>query len=248
LSDKALCHLNTQKMFLLFSKKPTNKDDNVHIDVDILDGKSSTAYDGLPEENGVSSVGNTKNADDKSRPGLLKKEKSIFQNLVPENTSPMPPLSASEQRAYDTIKRLQFLMDDCITLPKCFGSRKIGLDPLIGMIPGIGDFSSAAISLFIVARMSPVLSRYTIMRMLVNIWIDAVTGVFPLLGDVFDIGWKANQRNVAIFEDQMKVGGEARMCTDRRWVVMVVVGFFAFCFITTMITLGLCIAIIIILL
>lgn len=225
-------------MVFFMSKKVTSQNDNEIVHVDPMDGKSATCYDGLAEENGSPSLD--------ARPGLLKKEKSIFQNLDPDNPAPMPSLRPSEQRAYDTIKRLQYLMDDCITIP-CCGNRKIGIDPIIGMIPGIGDFGSALVSLFIVARMSPVLSRYTILRMLVNIWIDTVTGVFPVIGDIFDIGWKANQRNVSIFEDQMKVGCESRMTTDRRWVIMVVVGFFTFCAASTMITLGLTVALIMVL-
>jgi Domain of unknown function (DUF4112) len=227
------------------SKKVTNDDGNEIAAVNPMDGKSATSYGGLHEENESSSMHNG-NKNSKDRPGLLRKEKSIFQNLDPDNPAPMPQLSPSEQRAYDTIKRLQYLMDDCITIP-CCGQRKMGLDPIIGMLPGIGDFGSALISLFIIARMSPTLSRYTILRMLVNVWIDAVTGVFPLLGDIFDIGWKANQRNVAIFEDQIKVGGEARMNTDRRWIIMVVLGFFAFCAFTTLITLGISITLILLL-
>jgi Domain of unknown function (DUF4112) len=172
----------------------------------------------------------------------MHKEKSIFQNLHPDNPAPMPELNSAEQRAYETAKKLQYIMDDCIKLPCC--DKRVGIDPIIGLIPGFGDFGSALISLAIVARMAPVLSRYTVLRMLVNVWIDAVTGVFPIIGDLFDIGWKANQRNVLIFEDQMKVGGEARMNTDRRWVIMIALGFTIFCFVTTIMTVALCVLLI----
>lgn len=167
----------------------------------------------------------------------MTKQQSIFQNLRPENDEPMPSLNPAEQRAYETAKKLQYIMDDCIKLPCC--DKRMGVDPIIGFIPGFGDFGSALISLAIVARMAPVLSRYTVLRMLVNVWIDAITGVVPLVGDIFDIGWKANQRNVLIFEDHMKVGGEARHTTDRRWVIMISVGFFIFCFMTTVMIVGL---------
>jgi hypothetical protein len=64
--------------------------------------------------------------------------------------------------------------------------------------------------------------------MLVNVYIDAVTGVVPVVGDIFDVGWKANERNLAIFEDHMKIGAEARNSIDRKWLIMVVIGFFLF--------------------
>jgi len=80
-----------------------------------------------------------------------------------------------------------------------------------------------------VARAAPQLNRYTVVRMLTNVWIDTVTGVVPVLGDLFDVGWKANQRNVLIFEDHMKQGRRARQDVDKAWLIGVVLFFFAFC-------------------
>jgi hypothetical protein len=122
-------------------------------------------------------------------------------------------------------------MDDAVKIPGL--NRRIGLDPVIGLIPGVGDFGSALVSLVVVARAAPHLSRYTVARMLINVWIDAVTGVVPLVGDIFDIGWKANERNLAIFEDHMKVGAEIRNSVDKRWLIMVLVAFIVFVCVTT---------------
>jgi hypothetical protein len=167
----------------------------------------------------------------------------IFANLDPANPAPMPPLNEAEQRAYKTLKRIKYVMDDAIPLP-CFKDRRVGLDPIMGIIPFVGDFGSAVVSLVMVARASPVLSRYTVIRMLVNVWIDAVTGVVPVVGDVFDIGWKANERNLAIFENHMKIGAQARRDIDRRWVIIVALGFFIFCCLTTALVLALIILLI----
>lgn len=166
----------------------------------------------------------------------------IFENLDPSNDLPMPPLESDEQRVYGSLKRIQYWMDDSFALPCC--RRRVGLDPVIGLLPFVGDFASAVISLAFVARAAPVLSKYTIVRMLSNVWIDAVVGTVPLLGDVFDIGWKANERNLAIFEDQMKVGGKARRDADLRWILTVVFCFFVFCFLTTLIVITLVVVLI----
>jgi hypothetical protein len=148
----------------------------------------------------------------------------------------LPELNRDEQRAYATLKRIKYVMDD-IKIP--FTDRKVGIDPIIGIIPFFGDFGSAVVSLSFIARASPVLSRYTVLRMLSNVWIDSVTGVVPLVGDLFDVGWKANARNLTIFEDHMNVGRELRADMDRRWLIKVILCFFLVCALTTMMALAL---------
>jgi Domain of unknown function (DUF4112) len=180
----------------------------------------------------IATTGSNSKSNTNERPNMNgKKSNSIFRDLDPSNGKVMPQLNEQEQRAYNTIKRLQYIMDDCIKLPNIFGFKDytIGIDPIIGLIPGFGDFGSAMISLAIVARCAPVLSRYTVLRMLVNVWIDAVIGTIPIIGDIFDMGWKANTRNVAIFEDHMKNGLQSRHNTDRRWVIMICLTFFCIC-------------------
>jgi hypothetical protein len=89
-----------------------------------------------------------------------------------------------------------------------------------------------------VARAAPVMSKYTVTRMLVNVWIDTVFGVVPFVGDIFDIGWKANERNLNLFEDRVKLGDQTRGDADRRWIITVVVSFFCFCLLCTIATLA----------
>lgn len=159
----------------------------------------------------------------------------IFQNLDPSNPQPMPELTRQEQKVYNSLKRIQYLMDDCIKLPCC--SRRVGIDPIIGLVPVIGDMGSALVSVFFVARSARVVSRYTIVRMLANVWIDTVVGVVPFAGDIFDVGWKANERNLGIVEDHFKSGSDARSESDRKWLIMVVLGFVVFCTLATIMTL-----------
>lgn len=78
---------------------------------------------------------------------------------------------------------------------------KVGLDAIIGLIPGVGDLVASAIGGYIVLAASQMgVSRVVILRMLANLGIDTVVGAVPLVGDVLDVGWKANVKNVALLE------------------------------------------------
>jgi hypothetical protein len=156
---------------------------------------------------------------------------------LPPPPNPLLLLNPREQEAHATLSKIQYYMDDWVRIPGT--QRRIGLDPLIGLLPLVGDVGSAMVSLGFVARAAPVLSRYTVLRMLVNVWIDAVVGVVPLLGDVFDVGWKANQRNLKLFEKHMEVGATQQAKADRRWVVRIVIAFVVVCLVTTLTTLAL---------
>ena len=91
------------------------------------------------------------------------------------------------------------VLDSAIGIP---GTKyRVGLDPLLGLVPGLGDVAGAALSGYIVLtgiRLG--VSRTVVLRMLANVGMDTVAGSVPLLGDLFDAGWKANNRNVALIE------------------------------------------------
>ena len=78
---------------------------------------------------------------------------------------------------------------------------RVGLDAVIGLLPGVGDVLGGAVStwfLFTAARLGA--PPAVLARMGLNVAIDALCGAVPLLGDLFDIGWKANVRNLALLE------------------------------------------------
>lgn len=108
--------------------------------------------------------------------------------------------SAAQRRAPEQreLERLSRLLDSAIPLP---GGFRIGLDGLVGLIPGIGDAAGALVSLYIVGRAAALgLPKAVLLRMLMNVGIDSVVGAVPVLGDVFDLAFKANQRNVALVQ------------------------------------------------
>jgi len=101
----------------------------------------------------------------------------------------------SEIDARKRLERLAWLLDDSILLPGL--NTRIGLDGILGLIPGLGDLISAAISTYIVAEANRLgASRAILIRMCGNVLIDTVVGSVPLVGDLFDFGFKANKRNV----------------------------------------------------
>lgn len=120
----------------------------------------------------------------------------------------------------DIIERLSWLMDRSIPLG---GGYSIGLDPLIGLIPGIGDLIGTAVSSFIIyhARRAGV-PKATIMRMMANVALDSAVGMIPFAGDVFDFAFKANQKNLELYRTSMR--GRRDTGRDVAFVVFVFVG------------------------
>jgi hypothetical protein len=97
------------------------------------------------------------------------------------------------------IRRLAYLLDNSIRIPGI--GYRIGIDPIIGLIPGAGDAIGTILSLYIVLvanRMG--VSRKTLLRMVYNIGVDALVGAVPIFGDILDAAWKANVKNVALLD------------------------------------------------
>jgi hypothetical protein len=115
----------------------------------------------------------------------------------------VPPSGAiTGNDAASRTKRVQVLarlLDSSISVPGT--SWKIGFDPIIGLIPGIGDLIGAVVSGYIIIEaVRAEVPTLTLVRMLVNVGIDTVLGAVPAVGDVFDAAWKSNTMNVALLE------------------------------------------------
>lgn len=96
-------------------------------------------------------------------------------------------------------RALTNLLDNAVRVPGT--SMRFGLDPVLGLIPGLGDVAGAALSGYVVLLASQLGAPTTvIVRMLGNIVIDTVGGTVPVIGDLFDAGWKSNSRNLALLE------------------------------------------------
>jgi len=93
------------------------------------------------------------------------------------------------------VEALAWLLDNSIPIPGT--GRRIGLDAIIGLVPGLGDILSGGLGLVVVARGAQLgVPRVVLARMLANTAIDFAVGSIPVIGDAFDLWFKANQRNV----------------------------------------------------
>lgn len=109
----------------------------------------------------------------------------------------LPP--RRERDAPDLSRLIAWLLDDLIPIP---GTKfRIGLDPIIGLIPGFGDGSAAAVSSVILLNaMRAGVPRIVLVRMALNILINALVGAIPGVGDAFSAFFKSNRRNYALLE------------------------------------------------
>ena len=99
-------------------------------------------------------------------------------------------------------------MDRSIELP---GGFRIGVDPIIGLIPGVGDIIGTAVSSAIVFHAHRAgIPKTTIMRMVANVGIDAALGAIPFAGDVFDFVFKANAKNLELYRKARSGAGQPR--------------------------------------
>jgi Domain of unknown function (DUF4112) len=112
-------------------------------------------------------------------------------------------------RRVERLRQLAYLLDDRFRIP---GTKyRIGLDGLVGLVPGVGDAVTTLISLYIVLearRLGLPVSKLG--RMGLNVGLDAVLGAVPLVGDLFDVAWKANRRNVALLLDHLEADRRTR--------------------------------------
>ena len=110
--------------------------------------------------------------------------------------------SPSTDSRLTRVRTLARVLDSAVPIPGT--SMRFGLDPILGLVPGLGDLAGAALSGYIVlAGIRMGVSRTGVIRMLANVAIDTFVGSVPLLGDLFDAGWKSNNRNVALIERHM---------------------------------------------
>lgn len=106
----------------------------------------------------------------------------------------LPPLQRSGGLTDEQLEHLAAVLDDIFQIP---GTRiRFGLDPIVGLVPGLGDVITGLLSFLIVfTAWRRGLAKVTVMRMVANIAIDTLLGSIPVVGDVFDTVWKSNRMN-----------------------------------------------------
>ncbi len=111
--------------------------------------------------------------------------------------NPNPAEIADRQRRLKRVAKVARLMDTAIRIPGTGIS--FGGDAIAGLVPGIGDAAGSLISLYIVNEARRLgMPKHKLAKMLGNIGVDFAVGSVPLLGDVFDVMFKANRRNLDV--------------------------------------------------
>ncbi|MFM7345277.1 MAG: DUF4112 domain-containing protein [Tagaea sp.] len=107
--------------------------------------------------------------------------------------------------ALDRLERFARLMDTAVRIPGT--GIRLGLDSVIGLVPGIGDAVSAAFATWIVAEAARLgVPKRKLARMMANVLIDAGVGAIPIAGDLFDVAFRANSRNFEILRAHLRKG------------------------------------------
>lgn len=140
------------------------------------------------------------------------------------------PEAASAELA--GLQILAHLLDSLFQIPGL--NVRVGLDALLGVIPGLGDVGTSLMSLLILKEANRRgVPRLTMARMTANLAIDTAMGAIPILGDAFDIYWKANERNVALLKKH--VASDPRIVRRAQWsdrlFFGVLIGFVLLCLI-----------------
>lgn len=107
-----------------------------------------------------------------------------------------------DQAAVERVRRVAYLLDESVPVPGM--DYRIGVDPLLSAIPGVGDALSAAVSLYIVAESARLGVPFTtVVKMLATVTIDIAGGMVPVVGPVFDAVFKSNKRNVEMLLEEI---------------------------------------------
>ena len=134
--------------------------------------------------------------------------------MNPTHSAVFDALKAAGPTRADSLARITMLtrlLDSAFLIPGT--NRRVGLDAVIGLVPCIGDAISTALASYIIWEARQLgLPRWKIARMIGNVAVDTAVGAVPFAGDVFDVFFKANERNLRIIHKHL---GQARPAGDR---------------------------------
>ncbi len=134
-------------------------------------------------------------------------------------STPGPIVGTHEPAELGRLRAITRLLDNAFTIP---GTHyRFGLDAIIGLVPGFGDAVSAVFSGYLVLEASRLgAPRSVVSRMVANVAIDTIVGWIPLLGDIFDVAWKSNVRNMALLEEHVRHPAGARSGSRRALILL----------------------------
>jgi hypothetical protein len=133
------------------------------------------------------------------------------------------PLPSSLVNRLQRLKQLSYWLDNAIGIP---GTKyRVGLDPIIGLIPGGGDTAGLLLSAYIVMEAAQLgASKAILTRMASNVVLETLVGTIPFVGDLFDAIWKSNVRNIRLLEDHLKIVPPGRRSQNRVYALLLLLG------------------------
>ncbi len=113
-------------------------------------------------------------------------------------------LAPSKLATLNRLRKFSRLLDNAVGIP---GTKvRIGLDPILGLIPGAGDFLGTALSAYLVVEAARLgVPKETLVKMVSNIVLESAVGTIPVIGDLFDVAWKANTKNFELVEAHLNI-------------------------------------------
>ncbi|MBA3761264.1 MAG: DUF4112 domain-containing protein [Gemmatimonadales bacterium] len=133
--------------------------------------------------------------------------------------TPAPVVGTYRPPQLERLRTVSRLLDSAFVIP---GTRyRFGFDALIGLVPGLGDAVSAIFSGYIILQASRLgAPKSVVTRMIGNVALDTLVGWVPVLGDLFDVAWKSNLRNMALLETHLQQPAAARAGSRKALVLL----------------------------
>ena len=127
-------------------------------------------------------------------------------------------LTPGQARRLEALRKVAHLLDSALQVPGT--SARFGLDPILGLIPGLGDLVSPLFTLGVILQARDFgVPGVVLLRMIFNVAIDTIVGFVPLVGDLFDFAWKSNNMNLALLEQHAE---ELRPASRGDWMFVIV--------------------------
>jgi hypothetical protein len=118
---------------------------------------------------------------------------------VQQHASRPRALTKGQEQRLKALRHISRLLDSAFVVPGT--GFRIGLDPILGLVPGLGDLTSPLFAMALLWQSRDLgIPRIVQLRMIFNVAIDALVGLLPVAGDFFDFAWKANDRNLTLLE------------------------------------------------
>lgn len=127
---------------------------------------------------------------------------AISQNQFDRIVRDMPGFGRDPASVRKRIEAMEALLEGLFVLPGT--NRRVGLDSLVGLIPVVGDFATAAMGAWMVWEARNLgMSKWQLTRMVANVGFDTLIGAIPFAGDIFDFFYKSNTKNLRIIRKHL---------------------------------------------